>query len=128
MLSGNNRVLAIDSGRFGGTITIESANFINQGTLAASNGETLNLRGTFTNTATITSTGATLNLGSDSRSWNNTGTIDVTQSTVNLGGSLTQMNLGTLNRTDSRINLVGTLTGDLLLNASTGSWYLQGGG
>ena len=51
----------------------------------------------------------------------NTGTITTTDSTVNLGGSFTTAALGTFNRTGGSVNLVGLQTGNLALDATTGS-------
>src|SRR5262249_30925209 len=128
--------LAIDCGATVGGITIGANSFVNQATLAVSNGETLTINGPWRNAAgaTLRSVGATLNLGdqqhSSTNAWTNAGTLTATDSTVNLGGQFTLVGLGTFQRTGGAVNLVGTLdnTGrTLALDASTGSWNLLGG-
>ena len=113
-----------------GTVSINSLTFSNQGTLSASNGETLSLNSTWwTNSAgsTISVLGSTLNLGG---TWSNPGTITATNSTVNLGGAFTTADIATLNRTGGTVNLTGILNNagtTLALNTTTGSWTLLGG-
>ena len=135
--AGGNVVQAINCGEMaGGTITINPGTFTNQGTLAASNGESLTLDGVWSNAlrSTISANGATLNLGdqssSSTNSWSNAGTIRATNSTVNLGGLFTLAQSGTFVPSGGVVNLVGTLnnTGTTLaLNASTESWNVVGG-
>src|SRR6185503_9208082 len=48
-------------------------------------------------------------------------------STLNLGGTLTSATFGTFTRTGGIVNITGTITGNLTLNATTGSWNLVGG-
>ena len=69
-----------------------------------------------------------MTLGSGSSAWSNAGTINATGSTVNLAGSFTQAGLGTFNRSGGTVNITGTLSGNLTLNAATGTWNLAGGG
>ena len=61
--SGATAVQQINCGEpAGGTITVNPAGtFTNQGTLSASNGETLTLDGTWSNAGTISATSGTLN-------------------------------------------------------------------
>ena len=92
----------------GGTINVDSSNFLNQGAVQVSNGETLNLSG----------------------AWSNPGTITATAATLNLGGSFTTAGLGTVNGSGGTVNLTGTLNNaasTLTLNAATGSWNVVGG-
>jgi hypothetical protein len=115
----------------GGTINIGSGTgtFINQGTLSAINTATLAVRGAWTNNAgaNVTATGSTLNLGTSGSAWSNAGTITATNSTVNLDGNFTQASLGSFNRTGGTVTLIGTVTGNLGLDAATGSWSVNGG-
>ncbi len=67
-----------------------NGSFVNEGSLLATNGATLELQG----------------------SWTNAGTLTSTDSAVNLGGVFTLSSLGTFNRTGGTVNLTGTL--DLL--------------
>ncbi len=137
VLSGSTDVLTVDCGQTTGAgITINPNVFTNQGTMSASNGDTLSIEGAWSNAATgkITATNATLDLGdqysSSTSAWSNAGTITGTNSTINLGGVFTQTSAGSVTQTGSTINLVGTLnnTGSTLaLNGSTGSWNLDGG-
>ncbi|MCY2990994.1 MAG: malectin domain-containing carbohydrate-binding protein [Planctomycetota bacterium] len=133
VLAEGSRVQSIDSGLLGGTITIAPNTFRNDGALRAENGGTLSLEGVWTNAAAgiITATGATLNLGGySSNAWSNLGTITATDSTVNLGGLFKFVDLGTFQRSRSTVNLTGTLdnTGTTLaLDATTGSWNVEGG-
>src|SRR5262249_21393453 len=90
----NQGTIAADNsgGGSAGMLTIQPTVFVNQGSLSVSNGETLSINNTWSNssTATITASGATVNLGNNgSNVWSNTGTITATNSTVNLGGSFT---------------------------------------
>jgi Malectin domain len=141
VLSGNTQVMTVAAGSVPGGITFglvqdnEPPVFINDGTLDASNGETLAINGPWTNAAggTINSSGATLSLGDPAGyydPWSNAGTINVTGSTLNLGGSFTTAGLGTLNQSANTINLIGKFdnTGTTLaLTPATGSWNLLGG-
>jgi RHS repeat-associated protein len=129
----NQSTISCDSpgGRYvlGGDFT----NWRNEGTIQVSNGGTLDLAGSWTNTAghTIATTGATLDLGvSGLDAWSNAGTISATNSTVNLGGVFTLATLGTFNRNGGTVNLTGTLNNTdttLTLNANTGDWNLSQG-
>ena len=101
---------------------------INQGTMRATGGGILDLANTWTNTGLIQATASTLTLRG---SWTNAGgVITVTDSTTNLGGTFTIAQLGTFNRTGGAVNLTGVFDNrgkTLALNASTGSWKLDGG-
>jgi hypothetical protein len=151
--SAGNIVKAINAGLLpGGPLTINSNNFINQGTVSVSNGETLSLNGAWTNSsgATISANGATLDLDNGAVNWTNEGTISVNASTLNLGGQAASM--GNITISGSQFNILGTFTtaqirgiytstqvtlgyGGLLdntndtltLDATTGSWTLAGG-
>jgi len=141
VLSGNTQVETVAAGSLPGGITFgivqdnEPPIFINDGTLDASNGETLSINGPWTNAAgaTINSSGATLSLGDPTGyydPWSNSGTITVTGSTLNLGGLFTLPGMGTFNQSANTVNLVGMLdnTGTTLaLSPATGSWVLDGG-
>jgi hypothetical protein len=141
VLSGNTQVETVAAGSLPGGITFgivqdnEPPIFINDGTLDASNGETLSINGPWTNAAgaTINASGATLSLGDPTGyydPWSNSGTITVTGSTLNLGGLFTLPGMGTFNQSANTVNLVGMLdnTGTTLaLSPATGSWVLDGG-
>ena len=115
----------------GGKVTVGNGTgtLVNHGTLSALNGDTLSVGGAWTNAggATVTAIGSTLGLGSSGFAWSNAGTINATNSTVNLDGNFTQAGLGTFNRTGGTVNLNGTVTGNLNLDAGTGSWNLISG-
>ena len=141
VLSGNTQVETVAAGSLPGGITFgivqdnEPPIFINNGTLDASNGETLAINGPWTNAAgaTINASDATLSLGDPTGyydPWSNSGTITVTGSTLNLGGLFTLPGMGTFNQSANTVNLVGMLdnTGTTLaLSPATGSWVLDGG-
>ena len=113
----------------GRTIRINPLNgsFLNEGTLAASDGGTLDvdaikdavgiasatagshldIEGTFTNCLDRTLDGATLSLRG---TWANTATLSLTNSTLNVEG--TWDNNGTIDVTDSTVNLAGTFDVD----------------
>ncbi len=113
----------------GRTIRINPLNgsFLNEGTLAASDGGTLDvdaikdavgiasatagshldIEGTFTNALDRTLDGATLSLRG---TWANTATLSLTNSTLNVEG--TWDNNGTIDVTDSTVNLAGTFDVD----------------
>jgi hypothetical protein len=115
----------------GGTINVGNGtgSFANQGTLSALNGGTLAVNGNWSNAAgaTVTATDSTLNLGTSGFAWSNAGTIGVNNSTVNLDGNFSQAGLGTFNRSGGTVTLNGTVTGNLSLDAATGSWNVDGG-
>jgi hypothetical protein len=86
-------------------------NFVNQGTITAGVGATINLSGT---------------------NWRNTGTVQAQNGgRLNLGGTVATPDLGTISSdASSQVNIVGTLdnAGHILsLDATTGSWRLIGG-
>jgi hypothetical protein len=113
-----------------GTITLNSTNWSNTGTIQSSNGGSLTLTGTWSNTGTITANAGTLNLGNSSNAWSNAGIITDNGATVNLGGTFTVATLGTFNHSFGTVNLTGSLDnsgGTLAFTATTGSWNLAGG-
>ena len=112
------------------SFNLDESQVTNQGTISATNGSTLIIRGSWANESTITATDSTLHLGNEIREWDNNGTITVTNSIVNLDGAFDFDDLGTFNRTGGTVNLVGTLDNNeqtLELNATTGDWVLNGG-
>ncbi|HWB12490.1 MAG TPA: DUF4214 domain-containing protein, partial [Pirellulales bacterium] len=127
----------IDADTSGGTINVAlGANGSNSGTIKADSGGSLTVlgssAGTWTNEAGATigvTGGGTLGIDNNPADpWTNLGTISTTASTMNLNGAFTQAGLGTFSRdAASTVNLTGKLTGDVALNASTGSWNLVGG-
>ena len=133
VLSGSTVMQAINCGELaGGTITINPGTFTNQGSLQASNGETLNLGGTFTvaSLGTFDSNGGTVNLA---------GTLDNTGTTLALTaatGSLTfsgTIQGGTISASGGAglISASGTLDGLTLagcsLTANNAGVYIAGG-
>ncbi len=144
---------AINCGELaGGTITINPSTFTNQGSLQASNGETLNVNGLTgnLNTAGTSGSGSQLivggtnwinNLGLSAATgttltlagtWSSTAALNVAGGTLNLGGSFTTagLNLAGFTNSGGTVNLTGTLNNTgatLALNATTGSWNLVGG-
>lgn len=123
----------------GGTLSLDY-NWINSGTIEATNG-TLGIS-SFTNTGSLTASGANgiLILGGANtpNTWSNTGTITLTNSaTLNLGGSFTLsgVDLGNFHRdtgaTAGTLNLTGTMNASgstLALDPSTtGNLNLDGG-
>ncbi|HET6878951.1 MAG TPA: PA14 domain-containing protein, partial [Pirellulales bacterium] len=117
VLSGATVVQAINAGSLGGFIGIDVGGFVNQGTLSATNGESLNVGGTWTNAAgaTISSSGGGLGLGDQftgsAGEWTNAGTITASNgSIVGLGGAFTVDDLGSFSASsDSTVQLVGAL-------------------
>jgi hypothetical protein len=92
----------------GSQLSVSGTSWTIDQNLAAANGQTLSLGGSWTNAATFTASNAT----------------------VNLGGTFTLAGLGTFNRTAGTVNLTGTLDASasgLALDATTGSWNLKGG-
>jgi hypothetical protein len=113
-----------------GLITIDAANFTNNGLVEGTNGGSVSIT-TLQNeagaTVDITGTGA-LTLGG---SWNNAGTIDASNSVANLGGTFNVTNIGTLIPPGGTVNITGTLintNGFLDLTPAAGSWVLASGG
>ncbi|MBC7771520.1 MAG: hypothetical protein H7210_03380, partial [Pyrinomonadaceae bacterium] len=106
---------------------------INQGTIRAdaANPSGINIiADSTTNTGTIGAiTGGTLTIGG---AWSNAGgTLLVNAAILNLGGTFQMTGVGAFNRTAGTVNLTGTVTGGagdtLNLNASTGTWVMNGG-
>ncbi len=109
----------ISSQAAGRTITIQSASFTNNGTGASLGVEALN-----GGILTINPTG----------SWSNAGTIRLDAnllSTINLGGTFnTAGGIGIWNNAGGTVNIIGTVNNvgsSFTLDASTGSWTLNGG-
>jgi hypothetical protein len=90
---------------------ITAPRFINQGTMSASNGDTLDVQvSEFTNSSLgilNASNGGTLSIITPVLS--NAGTIIEDNGTLNLGGKFTLAQLGALSRTGGTVNLTGTL-------------------
>jgi len=129
-----------------GIISIRGQSFVNQGTVQALNGGnlsidniadaagllisgggTLTLSGVWQNTGALSINNSTFTL---SGTWTNAGAINFTNSILNLGGSFGPANLGTLNRSGGTLNLTSALDmggGAFNLDATTGSWVLNGG-
>ena len=129
LLSGSTVIKAIDCGlSAGGSFTISSQSFTNEGAIVTGSHETLTIISTsWTNNVAIMATNSTLNL---SGTWKNAGTISVSDSTVNLGGKFTTAGIGSFINSGSIVNLTGTLNNSgatFVLNAATGSWNLLGG-
>jgi len=112
----------------GGTLTIRPNQFTNTGTVEEKNGGNMALNAfASSNAGLMTAAGGTLTLDG---TFTNTGTIQADTATVNLNGSFTLATLGTFQRTGGTVNVQGALnlTGETLtLDASTGSWTLNGG-
>jgi hypothetical protein len=130
----------------GGTLSIGSVPWTNEGFINAASGTTLNLYGQWTNntTGTITvGTGSTVTLGSpvnidptdpsaSGYAWSNLGSMSIgSGSTVNLGGVVTTSSLPSLGLdTSDSFNLVGTLDNrdaTLGVGGTSASWSLAGG-
>jgi hypothetical protein len=106
--------------RIGGVYTVNDS-------IVVPGGANVELDGSWTNTAAISVTGGTLNLGNGQGSWTNSGTISATNSTVNLAGTFT---LGNFSTAGGTVYVTGTLenTGEeLSISAAAGSWILSGG-
>src|SRR5207247_8183225 len=135
----------------GHTITVPQA-FTNNGTSQATGGGTLNvnnLTGSGSGSFALSGSGGSLILNGTNYvfngltvaggtatlngTWSNTGTLSVTGGTLNLAGAFTTAGIGTVTRTPSMagtVNLTRTLNNagaTLTLNATTGSWVLNGG-
>ncbi|HMC58106.1 MAG TPA: hypothetical protein VKJ01_02825, partial [Candidatus Solibacter sp.] len=137
--SGGNMTLLnqglISSQVSGRTITVNPVSFTNQGTgtVEAINGGLAVISATNWSNASggilQALNGSTLSL---SGAWSSAGTININSSTLNLGGSFTTagFNQAAFTNTSGTINLTGALdntSNTLTLNASTGSWTLNGG-
>jgi hypothetical protein len=107
------------------SITLVGANVVNQGVVQAKEG-TLGMN-QLENQGAVVLSHSTLTLDG---SWTNAGTLTASNSTVNLGGVFTLAELGAFTRQGGTVNLIGTLNNTnavLALNATTGSWQLNGG-
>ena len=110
----------------GGTLTLNGT-WANSGSLSATNSAVV-LDGTWANLDSVTTTGSTVTLRGI---WSNIGQLSATNTTLNLGGSVTLAQIGTLVRSGGTVNVTGNLTNTgttVVLNATTGSWVIGGGG
>ncbi len=94
---------------------------VNQGTIDANTASTSITVAYFTNQGTLRASAGTLSVGTGTVAWTNAGTLAISAGTLNLAGAFTQAGLGTFSRTGGTVNIVGTLTGNLALDAATGS-------
>ncbi len=117
----------------GGVFFVGGNSFvINRGTILADMpGQVLRIdaggNGTFTNEGLVHTTGGELTLLG---SWDNNGTLEIDDATLNLDGTFSLDDLGTLDRAGGTVNLKGTLDNTdttLRLDATTGSWVIDGG-
>ena len=116
----------------GSSLTVYGPGYVVDQGIAASAGETVSLNYAWSNAAgsTISGNGATLDLGSDGDTWYNLGTISATNSNVVLSGAFTPGGLGTFDRSGGTVVVKGFLyltDTPLALDASTGSWIVDGG-
>src|SRR5262249_12107940 len=136
-----------NAGFSGGSLTIGDALLIgssglkdqgsaglNQGTLGASNGDTLTtVTGKLINpaTGTLSAThGGTLTI--DSFKWANAGTIVESNGALDLGSNFTLASIGKLSRSGGTVNITGTLdntstTLEVSASTSLGTLAVQGG-
>ncbi|MHC5029016.1 MAG: Ig-like domain-containing protein, partial [Planctomycetota bacterium] len=110
----------------GGTLRINGGATGDLGTAFVTLGGHLDVDGTYvTNERIDVFDGSILTLRG---TWSNTGTITMDGSTVNLGGTFTLAELGSFNRTGGTVNLIGTLNNTvLILDAATGTWRVDTG-
>jgi hypothetical protein len=124
LFSGHTPVLAIDAGILaGGTITIDPMNFLNQGTLQVTNGETLNVSGLGGNVgvATLTGPGSTLSLAGTNFTVNQ-GLSASAGETLDLSGTWTNAAGSTISANGATLGLFGPWT-----NAAGASITVTGG-
>ncbi len=130
---GENLTVRGGGAMIGGVFFVGGNSFlINRGTiLADAPGQVLRIdaggSGTFTNEGLVHATGGALTLLG---SWDNNGTLEIDDATLNLDGTFRLDDLGTLDRAGGTVNLKGTLDNSgttLRLDATTGSWVLDGG-
>jgi hypothetical protein len=112
----------------GGNLTVNGTNWLNDGTIEATNGSSITLQGSWTNDVTgqIIANGSTVTLKG---TWSNTGVINSMSATVNLEGTFTTADLGTFNVSASTVNLTGTLNnmgGTLAYTDPSGVWNITG--
>ena len=105
----------VTAGVAGGNFTLAGANFVNRGTIAASNGDTLALTAaSFSNTGTISVSNAALAIG-DSVSLTALGKLVLSNAAISIGGTLSAAG-GTLSigagTSWGRVLLTGTIQGD----------------
>jgi hypothetical protein len=97
------------------------------GTASVTSGGHLDLRGTFTNNLALPVNGGTLTLNGD---WFNGGELRLTNSVLNLDGTFGLGDLGNIIRVGGSVRVTGLLNGaggTLNLDATTGSWTMDGG-
>ncbi len=130
---GENLTVRGGGAMIGGVFFVGGDSFvINRGTiLADAPGQVLRIdaggSGTFTNEGLVHATGGALTLLG---SWDNNGTLEIDDATLNMDGTFRLDDLGTLDRAGGTVNLKGTLDNSgttLRLDATTGSWVLDGG-
>jgi hypothetical protein len=108
--SGIINVGDVNAGFNGGQFGVSGPSFNNQGTIAVTNADTVDITSTsFINSLSgkvIVASGGTLLL--NSTNWSNAGTISVNAATLRLGGSFTRAQLGTLTN-NGVVDIDGTL-------------------
>ncbi len=136
----------ISADRSGGTIIVQAQPVLNAGQLLAgpgtlriiglsgdlgtasvSSGGHLDLGGTYTNNLALPINGGTLTLNGD---WFNAGELRLTNSVLNLDGIFGLGDLGNIIRVGGSVRVTGLLNGaggTLNLDATTGSWSMNGG-
>jgi Ca2+-binding RTX toxin-like protein len=92
----------------GGTLTVSAATSVISGT------------------GSVEVSGGTLSLAGNG--WSNNSTLVLSTGTLNLGGVFSQAALGSLQRTGGTVNVTGTIDGNATLDATTGSWRMNGSG
>jgi hypothetical protein len=124
---------SIAAGVAGGTLGIDNGSyyysgvFLNNGTLAASNGDTLTIGvSEFDNAGVLSAaSGATVNL--NAAAWTNSGSISETNATLNLAGLLTAAQLAQIQLSGGTLGILGTLdnsAGTLAIGSGTGQTRL----
>ena len=108
----------ITGGFAGGTFSLGgSGTLINQGSIAISNGDTLDIASAlFANTGTITITsgagailGGPANIFGEAPAWSNTGLISLAGGTLTLSGDMQTSQLGEISSSGGSLVLAGTL-------------------
>jgi RHS repeat-associated protein len=140
----------IDANVQGQTLRLQGQTITNTGTLRASNGGTLDVRGIAGNAGTLQVTGAGSVLQLDgsgwvnnqsldiptgtavtfSGAWSNTGGVHVTGGDWYLGGTFSTSHIGAFTCSGGTLNITGTLdnrNSTLVLNATNASWNLSFG-
>jgi len=113
----------------GGTLQFHSV--INNGYFKVNNSTAISIQldTGWINNGTIEIANGTLKISNTStETWTNAGTFLVTSGTLELGGTFTRADIGTLINTGGEIDISGILSGDIALDANTGSWNLISSG